>query len=447
MLRVGKDLRSLWSGEEGMLDWLCSVEGGLGQLGRMIGEEPVLVERQVRTAGGRADLVAELPLSGKTAVVEAQLNDADADHLGRLICYCADLEAEVGVLIARHVGQWIGELCAALNERPGRRLRLFALELSSVSDHKGRPLGAALHPPPGDAGEERGVPGLPEAGVILRVGPLVDEDGLRPALAGLLARGDPALAGVEGLEGRVGPLATAVEAGLGQDVMVWPEPVPAGMCSAIERILEARSRDLLVLFREGAEEAVWLLSSLRHALGIDLAACSYRLGPMIDGQRQIDFAPLPLPDPRSGEGPAAFWREVAARLSASGHRRIRTTSRQLSYRLDDGAGQIHVRYEMDGGSRRYLVTLRLRDGRKASANSILRHLRAHGDALRERLPGFDLGWIRARGGRPAQLRCRMAKRMSPPFALGDAAAVAEAVAAVDSVLRPLAKGIGDDIAR
>lgn len=81
------DLRKVWNHEEhNFTQWLAIPEN-LSLLGDALGTELVL--RQIEASIGKfeLDILAEEEGTGRTVVIENQLEDTDHGHLGQLITY------------------------------------------------------------------------------------------------------------------------------------------------------------------------------------------------------------------------------------------------------------------------------------------------------------------------------------------------------------------------
>jgi hypothetical protein len=155
--------RERWPGEGDFCRWLaasaamlaeCTGVPGLVVTGREVaaGEQVLSFDRlgrQRRDGGVRPDLIAR-DAQGRAVVVEAQIGDADHDHLGKLVTYAHALQASVAVwAVAAAEPPFLREhldALAELNEVFAGRRRFTAVivtlesEASPVPSTTGAPL-------------------------------------------------------------------------------------------------------------------------------------------------------------------------------------------------------------------------------------------------------------------------------------------------------------------
>jgi hypothetical protein len=159
------DPRQLWPREGDFCRWLaasapplaeCTGVPGLEVTGREVaaGERVLSLDRLGRQrwdGGVRPDLIAR-DAQGRVVVIEAQLGDADHDHLGKLVTYAHAVQADVAVwAVAAAEPPFLREhldALAGLNEAFGSRRRFTAVTVTLESEASPVPVarGAPLLP-------------------------------------------------------------------------------------------------------------------------------------------------------------------------------------------------------------------------------------------------------------------------------------------------------------
>lgn len=113
-------IRDIWKSESGKFTpWLASTEN-IARLSRAIGCQLRVDHTEKRVGPFRADIVCCDCSSGARVVIENQLKRSDHSHLGQLLTYATDLEADTVVWIAPEfvaghlrVIRWLNELGAS----------------------------------------------------------------------------------------------------------------------------------------------------------------------------------------------------------------------------------------------------------------------------------------------------------------------------------------------
>ena len=93
------DLRQIWLDEaRDFTPWLAQQEN-LERLSNALSLELEFEGREIPVGPYKVDIVAKETLT--RVVIENQLERTDRDHLGKLICYAAGLQAKIVIWIAR----------------------------------------------------------------------------------------------------------------------------------------------------------------------------------------------------------------------------------------------------------------------------------------------------------------------------------------------------------
>ena len=131
------EAREVWTNEA--LDFTPWLRDNVQLLSAAIGMDLDLVESEVAVGPFSADLVAKDPSSGRTIVIENQLESTDHGHLGQVLTYGAGTSASVFVWIST---QFRDEHRAALdwlNEHSALGFDFFGVEVEVIEIDGSRP--------------------------------------------------------------------------------------------------------------------------------------------------------------------------------------------------------------------------------------------------------------------------------------------------------------------
>ena len=119
------DLRLAWNNEaSNFTPWLAD---NIQVLGDVLGLELALREREASVGNFSCDLHAVDLASGRTVIIENQLEVTDHSHLGQLLTYAAGLEAGVVVWIAREIRDEHKAALDWLNRKTSADTNFFAI--------------------------------------------------------------------------------------------------------------------------------------------------------------------------------------------------------------------------------------------------------------------------------------------------------------------------------
>lgn len=119
------DLRKLWINEAAdFTPWLAE---NIDTLGRALGLDLELKSRETSVGAFSCDLHARDLASGRSVVIENQLEATDHDHLGKLLTYAAGLEASVIVWVAKEIRDEHRAALEWLNRKTGTDTHFFAV--------------------------------------------------------------------------------------------------------------------------------------------------------------------------------------------------------------------------------------------------------------------------------------------------------------------------------
>jgi len=126
------DIREVWKHEaKDFTTWLSRPEN-LEILGESLGLELEPLEQESKVGKYSADILAKDISSGRTVIIENQLEDSNHDHLGKCITYAAGKEAAVVVWIVRKANEEHRKAIEWLNERTDDELAFFLVEIEAL---------------------------------------------------------------------------------------------------------------------------------------------------------------------------------------------------------------------------------------------------------------------------------------------------------------------------
>ena len=133
------NLRDVWRGEAtDFTPWLAK---NIDELGDALGIELEAQERESSIGNYRLDILATDINSGHKVIIENQLGWSDTDHLGRLLIYAANKDADIVIWIARGFTEEHWQVLQWLNQRVNARTRFFgvAVQLWRIDDSRPAP--------------------------------------------------------------------------------------------------------------------------------------------------------------------------------------------------------------------------------------------------------------------------------------------------------------------
>jgi hypothetical protein len=123
------DLRQIWLDEaRDFTPWLAQQEN-LELLSDALSLELEFEGIEIPVGPYKVDIVAKEALTEFRAVIENQLERTDHDHLGKVICYAAGLQAKIVIWIAREFTEEHRQAIDFLNQTGSGDLRLYAVQV------------------------------------------------------------------------------------------------------------------------------------------------------------------------------------------------------------------------------------------------------------------------------------------------------------------------------
>lgn len=136
-MKLGKfkelDVRKVWAHEQyDFSKWLSSEEN-IKELGDVLNLSLTDVETEKFVGAYRCDILCKDEVSGKTVLIENQLEPTNHDHLGKIITYASGLDAAVVVWIVSSVREEHASAIEWLNKNTTDELDFFLIEVHAYT--------------------------------------------------------------------------------------------------------------------------------------------------------------------------------------------------------------------------------------------------------------------------------------------------------------------------
>ena len=136
-MKLGKlkeiDIRKVWAHEQfDFSKWLAS-ESNIQELGNVLNLSLTNVETEKFVGNYRCDILCQDELTGKTVLIENQLEPTNHDHLGKIITYASGLDATVVVWIVAEARDEHASAIEWLNKHTDDEVSFFLLEIHAYT--------------------------------------------------------------------------------------------------------------------------------------------------------------------------------------------------------------------------------------------------------------------------------------------------------------------------
>ena len=136
-MKLGKlkeiDIRKVWSHEQyGFSKWLASDEN-IKELGEVLNLSLTDVETEKFVGSYRCDILCKDELTGKSVLIENQLEPTNHDHLGKIITYASGLDASVVVWVVANAREEHASAIEWLNKHTTSDVDFFLIEIHAYT--------------------------------------------------------------------------------------------------------------------------------------------------------------------------------------------------------------------------------------------------------------------------------------------------------------------------
>lgn len=136
-MKLGKltevDIRKVWAHEQyDFSKWLAS-EDNIRELGDTLNLSLTDIETEKFVGNYRCDIICKDELTGKSVLIENQLEPTNHDHLGKIITYASGLDAAVVVWIVQNARSEHASAIEWLNKHTDDEISFFLLEVHAYT--------------------------------------------------------------------------------------------------------------------------------------------------------------------------------------------------------------------------------------------------------------------------------------------------------------------------
>ena len=136
-MKLGKikevDIRKVWAHEQYDFSKWLATEENIKELGDTLNLALTDVETEKFVGSYRCDIICKDELTGKSVLIENQLEQTNHDHLGKIITYASGLDASVVVWIVAEARQEHASAIEWLNKHTDDDLAFFLIEVHAYT--------------------------------------------------------------------------------------------------------------------------------------------------------------------------------------------------------------------------------------------------------------------------------------------------------------------------
>ena len=136
-MRLGKikeiDIRKVWAHEQYDFSKWLAAEENISELGNTLNLSLTDIETEKFVGSYRCDIICKDELTGKSVLIENQLEQTNHDHLGKIITYASGLDASVVVWIVAEARQEHASAIEWLNKHTDDDLAFFLIEVHAYT--------------------------------------------------------------------------------------------------------------------------------------------------------------------------------------------------------------------------------------------------------------------------------------------------------------------------
>ena len=136
-MKLGKikelDIRKVWAHEQYDFSKWLAAEENISELGNTLNLSLTDIETEKFVGSYRCDIICKDELTGKSVLIENQLEQTNHDHLGKIITYASGLDASVVVWIVAEARQEHASAIEWLNKHTDDDLAFFLIEVHAYT--------------------------------------------------------------------------------------------------------------------------------------------------------------------------------------------------------------------------------------------------------------------------------------------------------------------------
>ena len=143
------DIRKVWAHEQFDFSKWLAVDENIKELGDTLNLSLTDVETEKFVGAYRCDIICKDELTGKSVLIENQLEQTNHDHLGKIITYASGLDASVVVWIVAEAREEHASAIEWLNKHTDDDLAFFLLEVHAyrIGDSDPAPMFKVIEQP------------------------------------------------------------------------------------------------------------------------------------------------------------------------------------------------------------------------------------------------------------------------------------------------------------
>ncbi len=136
-MKLGKmqevDIRKVWAHEQYDFSKWLAAEENINELGNILNLSLTDVQTEQFVGGYRCDIICKDEITGKSVLIENQLEQTNHDHLGKIITYASGLNASVVVWIVSEAREEHASAIEWLNNHTDDDLAFFLIEIHAYT--------------------------------------------------------------------------------------------------------------------------------------------------------------------------------------------------------------------------------------------------------------------------------------------------------------------------
>lgn len=136
-MKLGKlkeiDIRTVWAHEQYDFSKWLATEENIKELGDVLNLSLTEIETEKFVGSYRCDIVCKDEITGKSVLIENQLEPTDHDHLGKIITYASGLDASVVVWVVASAREEHASAIEWLNKHTTSDVDFFLIEVHAYT--------------------------------------------------------------------------------------------------------------------------------------------------------------------------------------------------------------------------------------------------------------------------------------------------------------------------